>query len=60
MAYSLDSVYKAAEESRARRAAEEAELEKELTASLRTWKPPSLIHAHPPKFRVHRCPPLKR
>ena len=41
MAYSLDSVYKAAEESRARRAAEEAELEKQLTASLRTWKPPS-------------------
>ncbi len=41
MAYSLDSVYKAAEETRARRAAEEAELEKQLTASLRTWKPPS-------------------
>ena len=41
MTYSLDSVYKAAEETRARRAAEEAELEKELTASLRVWKPPS-------------------
>jgi flagellar assembly protein FliH len=41
MAYSLDSVYKAAEESRARRAAEEAEMEKELSAPLRVWKPPS-------------------
>ncbi len=41
MAYSLDSVYKAAEESRARRAAEEAEIEKELAAPLRVWKPPS-------------------
>jgi len=41
MTYSLDSVYKAAEETRARRAAEEAELEKELTVSLRAWKPPS-------------------
>jgi len=41
MTYSLDSVYKAAEESRARRAAEEAEIEKELAAPLRVWKPPS-------------------
>ena len=54
MAYSLDSVYKAAEESRARRAAEEAELEKELTASLRTWKPPS-FDPRPPT-QIPRAP----
>lgn len=54
MAYSLDSVYKAAEESRARRAAEEAELEKELTASLRVWKPPSFDPR--PKTEIPRAP----
>lgn len=54
MAYSLDSVYKAAEESRARRAAEEAELDKELTAPLRVWKPPSFDPR--PKHEPIRAP----
>jgi flagellar assembly protein FliH len=59
MAYSLDSVYKAAEESRARRAAEEAELEKELTASLRTWKPPSFDPRPPTEVRRAPLPTVE-
>jgi flagellar assembly protein FliH len=54
MTYSLDSVYKAAEESRARRAAEEAEIEKELAAPLRVWKPPSFDPRS--KFEPVRAP----
>lgn len=59
MAYSLDSVYKAAEETRARRAAEEAELEKELTASLRTWKPPSFDPRPPTEIKRAPLPTVE-
>lgn len=59
MAYSLDSVYKAAEETRARRAAEEAELEKELTTSLRTWKPPSFDPRPPTEIRRAPLPTVE-
>jgi flagellar assembly protein FliH len=54
MTYSLDSVYRAAEESRARREAEEAALQKELTAPLRIWKPPSFDPK--PKHELPRAP----
>jgi flagellar assembly protein FliH len=41
VAYSLESVYKAAEESRLRREAADAAEKEELSASLRLWRPPS-------------------
>jgi len=59
MAYSLDSVYRAAEETRARRAAEEAELEKELTTSLRTWKPPSFDPRPPTEIKRAPLPTVE-
>lgn len=53
MPYSLDSVYKAAEQTRARREAEEAAEREELAATLRLWKAPSF---DPKPERLERMP----